>query len=42
MVGSYRRVLLKDLLEYRARLQVNHKAALDELAKQAQEHGMGY
>jgi excisionase family DNA binding protein len=41
-VGTHRRILFKDLLEYRARTQVNRKQALDELARQAQDLGMGY
>lgn len=41
-VGTHRRVMFKDLMEYRARSQVNRKAALDELARDAQELGMGY
>ena len=41
-VGTHRRILFKDLLEYRARTQVNRKQALDELARQAQDMGMGY
>jgi len=41
-VGTHRRVMFKDLFEYRARSQVNRKAALDELARDAQELGMGY
>ncbi len=41
-VGAHRRVMFKDLVEYRARSQVNRKAALDELARDAQELGMGY
>jgi excisionase family DNA binding protein len=41
-VGTHRRVLFKDLMEYRARSQVNRKGALDELTRQAQELGMGY
>lgn len=41
-VGTHRRVLFKDLMEYRAKSLVNRKVALDELTKQAQELGMGY
>lgn len=41
-VGTHRRVMFKDLMEYRARSQVNRKAALDELARDAQELGSGY
>lgn len=39
-VGTHRRVMFKDLMEYRARSQVNRKAALDELARDAQDLGM--
>lgn len=41
-VGTHRRVMVRDLMEYRARSQVNRRAALDELARDAQELGMGY
>lgn len=41
-VGTHRRVMFKDLVEYRARSQINRKSALDELARDAQELGMGY
>lgn len=41
-VGTHRRVLFKDLMAYRAASQLDRKAALDELTKQAQELGMGY
>lgn len=41
-VGTHRRVLFKDLLEYRQRTQVSRKQVLDELSRQAQDLGMGY
>lgn len=41
-VGSHRRVMFKDLMEYRAKSQIDRKAALDELAREAQELGLGY
>jgi len=42
MVGTHRRIMLKDLVEYRSRSQIDRKAALDELTRQARELGMGY
>ncbi|MEW6039624.1 MAG: helix-turn-helix domain-containing protein [Pseudomonadota bacterium] len=41
-VGSHRRVLFKDLLEYRERSRAASRQALDELVQQAQELNMGY
>ena len=41
-VGSHRRILFKDLVEYQQRSRVERKKALDELTRQAQELGMGY
>lgn len=41
-VGSHRRILFKDLIEFQQRSQVNRKKALDDLAEQAQELGLGY
>ncbi len=41
-VGSHRRILFKDLVEFQQRSRVARKKALDELAEQAQELGMGY
>ena len=41
-VGTHRRILFKDLLEYRERMRVGRKRALDELATQAQELKTGY
>lgn len=41
-VGSHRRILFKDLVEYQQRSRVERKKALDELATQAQELRLGY
>ncbi len=41
-VGVRRRILFKDLMAYRERSMEQRKGALDELAEQAQELGMGY
>ena len=41
-VGVRRKVLFKDLMEYKAKRDEESTAALDELTKQAQELNMGY
>jgi excisionase family DNA binding protein len=41
-VGTHRRVLFKDLLGYREHSRIASREALDELARQAQDLGMGY
>lgn len=41
-VGTHRRVRFEDLLAYRKHSEAARKRLLDELAKQAQELGMGY
>ncbi len=41
-IGTHRRVLFKDLMEYKVTLDRNRLQSLDELSAQAQELGMGY
>lgn len=41
-VGTRRRILFQDLMEYRKRSQVQRARALDELTEQAQELDLGY
>lgn len=40
--GTHRRIKFVDLEEYRANFEAQRRAALDELAAQAQDLGMGY
>jgi excisionase family DNA binding protein len=42
LVGSHRRVKFSDLDAYRKRAEEERKNAMDELAAQSQELGMGY
>ena len=41
-VGTHRRILFKDVLEYREQSLVGRRQALDDLAAQAQELDLGY
>lgn len=41
-VGSHRRIQLKDVLEYEAKLKIQRRRNLDFLASEAQELNMGY
>jgi len=41
-VGSHRRVMAKDVVAYQQKIDTKRLEALDELALQAQELGMGY
>ncbi len=41
-VGRHRRILYKDLMKYKKRIDDERYAALDELSAQAQELKMGY
>lgn len=41
-VGAHRRVRAEDVLRFRAQEDGRRKAVLDELAAEAQKHGLGY
>lgn len=42
MVGTHRRVRFEDLMAFKASFEKSRREAMDELATQAQELGMGY
>jgi excisionase family DNA binding protein len=41
-IGTHRRVRYQDVIEYKEHIDAERRKALDELAAQAQELGMGY
>lgn len=41
-VGKHRRIRLEDVMAYRSKIDRDREAVLDQLAREAQEMGMGY
>ncbi len=41
-VGKHRRVRLEDVMAYKTRIDCEREKVLDQLAREAQEQGMGY
>lgn len=41
-VGKHRRIRMEDLMTYKAKIDRDREAVLDQLAKEAQDLGMGY
>jgi excisionase family DNA binding protein len=41
-VGRHRRIRMEDVMDYKARIDRDREAALDELTALAQQHDMGY
>jgi excisionase family DNA binding protein len=41
-VGAHRRIRIEDVMAYKARIDADREAILDQLVAEAQEHDMGY
>jgi excisionase family DNA binding protein len=41
-VGKHRRVRMEDVMAYKAKIDSDREAILDQLARDAQEQGLGY
>jgi excisionase family DNA binding protein len=41
-VGAHRRIRMEDVMAYKARIDADREAILDQLVVEAQEHDMGY
>ena len=41
-VGAHRRIRMEDVMAYKARIDADREAVLDQLVAEAQEHDMGY